>query len=203
MKIKHTLLVVLMLVMFTACGSNSSSTSSTYTPAELDADTTYFADIDIADYGMITVELDQKAAPITCANFVELAESGFYDGLTFHRIMAGFMMQGGDPEGNGMGGSENEIVGEFAMNGHENSISHVRGVISMARAQDPNSASSQFFICHEDSTFLDGQYAAFGEVIEGLDVVDTVCEKAQPVDDNGTIPAEEQPVMTSVKIRVE
>jgi len=113
------------------------------------------------------------------------------------------MMQGGDPEGNGMGGSENEIVGEFAMNGHENSISHVRGVISMARAQDPNSASSQFFICHEDSTFLDGQYAAFGEVTEGMDVVDDVCETAQPVDDNGTIPAEEQPVMTSVKIRVE
>lgn len=201
MKIKHILLVVLMLVMFTACGSNSSSTSSTYTPAELDADTTYFADIDIADYGMITVELDQKAAPITCANFVELAESGFYDGLTFHRIMAGFMMQGGDPNGNGTGGSENNIVGEFASNGYENNLSHTKGAISMARSQDPNSASSQFFICHADSDFLDGEYAVFGYVTEGIDVVDAVCTKAQPTDNNGSIPAEEQPVINSVKIR--
>jgi len=201
MKIKHILLVVLMLVMFTACGSNSSSTSSTYTPAELDADTTYFADIDIADYGMITVELDQKAAPITCANFVELAESGFYNGLTFHRIMAGFMMQGGDPNGNGTGGSENNIVGEFASNGYENNLSHTKGAISMARSQDPNSASSQFFICHADSDFLDGEYAVFGYVTEGIDVVDAVCTKAQPTDNNGSIPAEEQPVINSVKIR--
>jgi len=201
MKIKHILLVVLMLVMFTACGSNSSSTSSTYTPAELDADTTYFADIDIADYGMITVELDQKAAPITCANFVELAESGFYDGLTFHRIMAGFMMQGGDPNRNGTGGSENNIVGEFASNGYENNLSHTKGAISMARSQDPNSASSQFFICHADSDFLDGEYAVFGYVTEGIDVVDAVCTKAQPTDNNGSIPAEEQPVINSVKIR--
>lgn len=201
MKIKHILLVVLMLVMFTACGSNSSSTSSTYTPTELDADTAYFADIDIADYGMITVELDQKAAPITCANFVELAESGFYDGLTFHRIMAGFMMQGGDPNGNGTGGSENNIVGEFVSNGYENNLSHTKGAISMARSQDPNSASSQFFICHADSDFLDGEYAVFGYVTEGIDVVDAVCTKAQPTDNNGSIPAEEQPVINSVKIR--
>ena len=148
-------------------------------------------------------ELYEDIAPKTVANFEKLVNDKFYDGLTFHRIMAGFMMQGGDPEGTGMGGSENNIVGEFAQNGYENNISHKRGVISMARANDPNSASSQFFICHADSEFLDGQYAAFGEVTEGLDVVDAVCEKAQPTDNNGTIPAEEQPVMTSVKIRTE
>ena len=146
------------------------------------------------------IHLEKDAAPTTVANFVALAESGFYDGLTFHRIMEGFMMQGGDPEGNGMGGSENNIVGEFTANGYENTLSHTRGVISMARANDPNSASSQFFICHADSTFLDGQYAAFGHVTEGLDVVDAVCTKAQPTDDNGTIPAEDQPVITKVTI---
>ena len=112
-------------------------------------------------------------------------------------------MQGGDPLGNGTGGSDNNIVGEFKSNGHENSLSHTRGVVSMARAQAPNSASSQFFICHADSEFLDGQYAAFGVVTEGIEVVDAVCESAEPTDNNGTIPAENQPVITSVKIRTE
>lgn len=130
-------------------------------------------------------------------------ENGFYDGLTFHRIIAGFMMQGGDPSGNGTGGSENTIVGEFKANGYENNLSHKRGVISMARSQAPDSASSQFFICHADSDFLDGQYAAFGIVTEGLDVVDAVCENAEPTDNNGTIPADGQPVITSVKTRTE
>jgi len=200
-KIKLILITVLTLVLLTGCGGGSSDAADTYTPAELDAAATYYADIDIADYGVITVQLDQEAAPVTCANFVELAESGFYDGLTFHRIIAGFMMQGGDPLGNGTGGSENNIVGEFASNGIDNDLSHERGVISMARSGDPNSASSQFFICHEDSDFLDGDYAAFGVVTEGLDVVDAVCAEAQPTDDNGTIPAEAQPVINSVKIR--
>ncbi len=184
-------------------GAGGNSASGTYTPPALDESLTYFADIDIEGYGVITVQLDQATAPVTCANFVELAESGFYDGLTFHRIMAGFMMQGGDPEGNGYGGSENEIIGEFKSNGHENNLSHVRGVISMARAAAPNSASSQFFICHADSEFLDGDYAAFGFVTEGMEVVDAVCEAAQPTDRNGTIPPEAQPVMNSVKIRTE
>lgn len=203
MKLKKILVVAMTLFLLTACGSSDSNTSEGYTPPTLDADTTYFADIDIADYGLITIQLDQSVAPITCANFVELAESGFYDGLTFHRIMAGFMMQGGDPAGNGSGGSDSNIVGEFAANDFENNLSHKRGVVSMARAQDPNSASSQFFICHADSEFLDGQYAAFGIVTEGLDVVDAVCESAQPTDNNGTIPPEEQPVITSIKIRTE
>lgn len=207
-------MVAAMAFSMAACGGNETTSGTggssadanipgTYTPELLDESKTYYADIDIKDYGVITVKLNQAEAPVSCANFVALANDGFYDGITFHRIMAGFMMQGGDPEGTGMGGSENNIVGEFANNGYENNISHKRGVISMARANDPNSASSQFFICHADSEFLDGQYAAFGEVTEGLDVVDAVCEKAQPTDDNGTIPAEEQPVMTSVKIRTE
>ncbi len=160
----------------------------------------YTAVIDIRDYGTVTLELDGDSAPITVANFVKLAKDGFYDGLTFHRIMDGFMMQGGDPKGNGTGGSEENITGEFAGNGIENPISHSRGTISMARAQDPNSASSQFFICQADCSFLDGEYAAFGHVTEGLDVVDAVCAAARPTDDNGTIPAEEQPVIESITI---
>jgi len=161
----------------------------------------YYADIVVENYGTITVELDGDTAPITVGNFVTLVKDGFYDGLTFHRIMEGFMMQGGDPNGNGTGGSETKITGEFRQNGYENTISHTRGTISMARAKDPNSASSQFFIVHEDSTFLDGQYAAFGHVTEGIEVVDAVCADAQPTDDNGTIPAEAQPVITSITIR--
>jgi len=158
------------------------------------------AEMVVQDYGTITVELDGEAAPVTVANFVKLAEEGFYDGLTFHRIMAGFMMQGGDPKGNGTGGSDEKIIGEFSANGIENPLSHTRGAISMARAQDPNSASSQFFIVHADSEFLDGNYAAFGYVTEGMEVVDAICEAARPIDNNGTIPAEAQPVIESVTI---
>ena len=148
----------------------------------------------------ITVQLDAKTAPITVANFVKLANEGFYDGLTFHRIFSGFMIQGGDPNGNGTGGSDETIKGEFSANGVKNNISHVRGVISMARSSSYNSASSQFFIVHEDSTYLDGKYAAFGHVISGMEVVDAICEDAEPTDGNGTIPAEKQPVITSIKI---
>ena len=150
---------------------------------------------------LIKAELYPEIAPNTVNNFISLVNDGFYDGLTFHRIIAGFMMQGGDPNGNGTGGSETNIVGEFTQNGHENPLSHTLGCISMARAKDPNSASSQFFIVHEDSTFLDGQYAAFGYVTEGMDVVDAVCTEAQPTDNNGTIPAEAQPVIESITIR--
>lgn len=160
----------------------------------------HHAQIIVKDYGEIQVELDADTAPITVTNFVKLAQDGFYDGLTFHRIMDGFMVQGGDPLGNGTGGADEEIKGEFANNGVENDISHTRGVISMARSMDPNSASSQFFIVHKDSTFLDGDYAGFGHVTEGMDVVDKICEDAQPVDDNGTIVAEEQPVIESITI---
>ena len=130
--------------------------------------------IEMEDGGIIKIELDPANAPITCANFEKLVGEGFYDGLIFHRVIAGFMIQGGDPQGTGMGGAKENIKGEFRANGVENPISHKRGVISMARAQNYNSASSQFFICHADSTFLDGQYAAFGKVVEGMDVVDRI-----------------------------
>ena len=126
------------------------------------------------DGGVIKLELYPDKAPKTVANFEKLVKEGFYNGLTFHRIISGFMIQGGDPLGNGMGGSEENIPGEFAANGFENPIRHERGVISMARAQNPNSASSQFFIMHADGFFLDGNYAAFGKVVEGLDVVDRI-----------------------------
>ena len=128
----------------------------------------------IKDYGDIQLELDHQSAPITCQNFEELVKSGFYDGLTFHRIIKGFMIQGGDPEGTGCGGSGKEVIGEFKANGVNNTISHKRGVISMARSQLFNSASSQFFICDANDEFLDGQYAAFGHVVQGMEVVDKI-----------------------------
>ena len=156
--------------------------------------------ITVRDYGTITVELDADAAPITVQNFLDLADSGFYDGLTFHRIIDGFMIQGGDPEGTGMGGSDKTIKGEFSANGVENPLSHTRGAISMARSSAMDSASSQFFIVQKDSTFLDGQYACFGYVTDGMDVVDAIAADAQPTDGNGTIPADQQPVIESVKV---
>jgi len=131
-------------------------------------------ELKIRDFGVIKLELDANAAPITVANFKKLVSEGFYDGLIFHRVINGFMIQGGDPLGNGMGGSDVEIKGEFAMNGVNNPIKHEKGVISMARSQNPDSASSQFFICQADCSFLDGQYAAFGKVVDGIDVVDNV-----------------------------
>ena len=161
---------------------------------------THHAEIEVKDYGTIDVELDADTAPITVTNFVKLAQEGFYDGLTFHRIMDGFMIQGGDPNGNGTGGSEENIKGEFSNNGVDNDISHTRGTISMARASDPDSASSQFFIVQADSTFLDGDYAGFGHVTEGMDIVDKICEDAKPTDNNGTITSDQQPVIEKITI---
>ena len=160
----------------------------------------HHAEIQVEDYGTIKVELDADTAPITVTNFVNLANEGFYDGLTFHRIISGFMIQGGDPNGDGTGGSEETITGEFSSNGVENDISHERGVISMARAQDPDSASSQFFIMHQDTTSLDGEYAAFGHVTEGMEVVDAICEDTPVQDGNGTVLPEDQPVITSIEV---
>lgn len=171
--------------------------------ALLDENLTYYADIEIQDYGKIIVELNQEEAPITAANFVDLAQNGFYDGLTFHRIMRGYMMQGGDPEGNGTGGNDRKIVGEFKDNGFDNDLSHKRGAISMARANDYDSASSQFFIMHKDYIMWNGYYAVFGYVTEGLDVVDAICENEWTVDSNSTVKADEQPVITSITIRTE
>ena len=142
---------------------------------------THHAEIQVKDYGTITVELDADTAPITVTNFVNLAKDGFYDNLTFHRIMDGFMIQGGDPNGDGTGGADQTVKGEFSSNGVENEISHTRGTISMARAQDPDSASSQFFIVQEDSDYLDGNYAAFGHVTSGIEIVDQICKDVPTV----------------------
>ena len=208
--IKITSVLMLMMVMvlsMAACGGSREEA-----PAEEPAETQeaaepaaepigiHHAEIVIKDFGTVKVELDGDKAPITVQNFMDLANAGFYDGLTFHRIIEGFMIQGGDPNGDGTGGSDKNIKGEFAANGVNNDISHKKGVISMARAQDPDSGSSQFFIVQEDSEFLDGQYAAFGHVTEGMEFVDIIAKEAKPVDDNGTIPKEEQPVIETIRI---
>ncbi len=166
----------------------------------IDITKTYTVEMVVKDYGTIKLELDPTYAPITVDNFIKLAESGFYDGLTFHRIIENFMIQGGDPDHNGTGGSDTTILGEFSANGVKNNLSHKRGVISMARAMPYNSASSQFFICHQDSEHLDGKYAAFGYVTEGMEAVDAIAETAQPIDNNGTIPYAEQPIITEVRV---
>lgn len=209
---KAVLLLCIMSVMsfsfvLTGCGDdkpaakeNSATEASSKISTDDVANLGNTAVIDVKDYGKITVELKPDIAPITVGNFKKLVSEHFYDGLTFHRIMEGFMIQGGDPLGNGTGGSDETIVGEFSQNGFENTLSHTRGVISMARSNDPNSASSQFFIVHEDSTFLDGQYASFGVVTEGMDVVDQIAKDAKPTDNNGTITASEQPVINSITL---
>ena len=209
------LMLIAMMILMAGCGGNSSSSDEqasdqtqeqaaeqTQEQAEPAAEPIgiHHAEIEIADYGTIKVELDGDTAPITVQNFMDLANAGFYDGLTFHRIIDGFMIQGGDPEGTGMGGSDKNIKGEFEMNGVKNDISHVKGVISMARAQDPDSASSQFFITVDDATFLDGQYAGFGHVTEGQDVADKIAAEAQTTDDNGTVAPENQPKITAIRI---
>ena len=200
----------LLLWRETACSSDNNSDSSekdsTTTAAESSDETTAndaSSDSETASSDGLTfvITLYPDDAPITCENFENLVSDGFYDGLTFHRIVEDFMAQGGDPSGNGTGGSEKTIKGEFSQNGVDNPLSHTRGVVSMARSSDPDSASSQFFICYsDDDTFLDGQYAAFGHVTEGMDIVDQICKDAKPTDNNGTISADEQPVMTSVTI---
>ena len=160
----------------------------------------HYVQIDIADYGTIIAELDADAAPITVTNFVKLVNEGFYDGLTFHRIISGFMIQGGDPLGNGTGGSSEKIKGEFAANGIDNPITHERGVLSMARSSAPDSASSQFFIMHEAAPHLNGSYAAFGKVLSGIEVVDAICQNTPVTDNNGSVAKENQPVITSIKV---
>ena len=156
--------------------------------------------ITVKNYGNIKVELDADTAPITVTNFINLVNDNFYDGLTFHRIMEGFMIQGG---GYNIDGSEKDahtIKGEFLQNGIVNNISHKRGVISMARSNDYNSGSSQFFIMHQDNISLDGRYAAFGYVISGMDVVDKIAKKAKPTDNNGSIAVEDRPVIESIRV---
>ena len=194
---KRLLTLSLLLLCFAAL----SACDGTDAPATPASPGTTVVEIEVQDYGTITLELDGDAAPITVENFTKLAEEGFYDGLTFHRIMSGFMIQGGDPNGNGTGGSGETITGEFANNGVDNSLAHARGTISMARNNiSMDSASSQFFIVHQDSNFLDGDYAAFGHVIEGMDVVDAICEAITNVGSNGEVAPEDQPVITAVRV---
>lgn len=158
----------------------------------------HHAEMVIKDYGTIALELDANVAPITVENFAQLVNEGFYNGLTFHRIISGFMIQGGDPQGTGMGGSDKEIKGEFAANGVKNNISHTRGVISMARATAYDSASSQFFIVHQDSKFLDGNYAGFGRVTSGIEIVDKICADTKVEDNNGTVLKANQPIIEKI-----
>lgn len=185
-----------------ARGSNTDKdgkTEQSETPLELVSGLHHVV-IHVKDYGEIRVELDADNAPISVSNFLDLASAGFYDGLTFHRIISGFMIQGGDPLGNGLGGSDREIKGEFANNGVENPLKHTRGAISMARSQSPDSASSQFFIVHQDSNYLDGDYAAFGYVTEGMEVVDAICGAVPVEDNNGTVAPENQPVIEKIEV---
>ena len=172
-------------------------------PTAIDGSTwkvTHNVAIEVENYGTITAELYGETAPITVANFVKLANEGFYDGLTFHRIISGFMIQGGDPKGNGTGGSSETIKGEFTANGVNNPITHQRGVLSMARSSAYNSASSQFFIMHKAASHLNGQYAAFGCVTEGMDIVDAICANTPVTDGNGTVTAANQPRIISIKV---
>lgn len=220
-KILAAALVLGMMVILGGCGSNKAAAekkdsetnrvteNTEETKEETGKDTAaeeellsgkHHVEITVKDYGTMKLELDADTAPITVTNFVKLAKEGFYDGLTFHRIIPGFMIQGGDPLGNGMGGSDENIKGEFSANGVENNLAHKRGVISMARSQDMNSASSQFFIMQEDSPHLDGQYAAFGVVTEGIEIVDEICEKTPVTMSNGGVAGENQPVIESIKV---
>lgn len=188
------LLVVLVCIAGAVFALNANKTAATGSSEPTD-----YVQIDIENYGTITAELYGGIAPITVENFMKLVDEGFYDGLTFHRIISGFMIQGGDPLGNGMGGSDKDIKGEFKANGVENNISHARGVLSMARSQLYDSASSQFFIMHADADYLDGQYAAFGRVLSGIEVVDAICESTPVTDGNGSVAAENQPVITNIR----
>ena len=189
-------MVMLLAISLVGCGSDDSSSDKNDDLLSGN----HHSVIDVKDYGIIKVELNADEAPITVTNFVKLAKDGFYDGLTFHRIINGFMIQGGDPEGNGTGGSDETIKGEFSANGVDNVLKHTRGAISMARSQDYDSASSQFFIMHETNDSLDGQYAVFGYVYEGMDVVDKIATSVPVTDNNGTVEAQNQPVINSIKI---
>ncbi|MGI6230044.1 MAG: peptidylprolyl isomerase [Tractidigestivibacter sp.] len=184
--------------------SDSSSDSGVITTTSSDdpySTGVHHATIEVQDYGTMTVALNANMAPITVSNFANLANEGFYDGLTFHRVVSDFMIQGGDPNGDGTGGSDQKIKGEFSDNGVKNTISHVRGTISMARSSDYDSASSQFFIMQKEDTSLNGSYAAFGNVTDGIDVVDAIVDATSSYgDSNGILPADKQPTITSISM---
>lgn len=187
-------IIILGLVIFFVVGLNWPTNDKTLNGK-------YNVLMNIKNYGEIKLELDADIAPITVTNFIKLVNEKFYDGLTFHRVIDGFMIQGGDPDGDGTGGSKETIKGEFSSNGVTNNLSHERGVISMARSNDMDSASSQFFIMHENNINLDGKYAAFGKVTSGIEVVDKVVDAVSEYgDDNGMLPTENQPVIEYIKV---
>lgn len=194
-----------MIVMLVGCGTSGNTITTPEPTGEVGEylSDKHYAEIEIEGFGVIKLELDADIAPISVTNFVQLAKDGFYDGLTFHRIIDGFMIQGGDGTTNTNGEEKKcePIKGEFSSNGIENNLLHERGVISMARiAKQNNSADSQFFIVQTDSPHLDGDYAAFGKVIEGMEIVDEICEKTPVLDQNGTVSQENQPVIQTIRI---
>lgn len=192
------LCLLLIFTGFTACNSDKNNDDASNPVADT-ASGLHHVEMVIKDYGTVKLELNADEAPITVENFLSLAESGFYDGVPFHRLDKDFVLQGGDPDGDGYGGSDNPIKGEFAINGVQNEIKHKRGVISMARTQDYNSASSQFFICLDDTTagILDGQYAAFGYITEGMEVIDEICNTTPESD---KLPKADQPIIETIKV---
>ncbi len=194
-------LVLFCIIGITACGKGEVPSAETESSTEESYLTgKHQIEIHVKDKGIIYAELDADSAPITVTNFIQLAESNFYDGLTFHRVIDGFMIQGGDPQGDGYGGSDTKIVGEFPNNGVDNPLKHTRGAISMARSMIPDSASSQFFIVHEDSPHLDGDYAVFGYVTEGMEIVDAICKEVSEQGLSGVLPKEKQPVIESILV---
>jgi len=206
-KITLVSILVFIMALFSACGApaGDAETPPVDEPSAsigtVNTDGAVRIQIDVKDYGLIEAELYPAVAPETVANFTKLISNGFYDGLTFHRTINTFMIQGGDPLGNGKGNSGTTINGEFANNGFPNGLSHTRGVLSMARGgRDMNSASCQFFIVQQDATFLDGDYAAFGLVTTGMDIVDSIALNTPVEDDNGTVLPENQPIINSIVI---
>ena len=196
--------VLVISIGMTGCGAGNAENTTSELQVEQSTEVyltgKHYVEISVKEKGTIRLELDADSAPITVTNFINLVESGFYNGLTFHRVVDGFMIQGGDPQGDGYGGLETKITGEFSENGIENPLKHTRGAISMARSMMPDSASCQFFIVHQDSPDLDGKYAVFGYVTEGMEVVDDICATATGQDFNGVLPTENQPVIKSISV---
>ena len=186
---------ILCLALLASCGKQAGKKEDSPYLSGL-----HHVELDIKEYGTIKLELDADAAPISVTNFINLANQGFYDGLTFHRIIEGFMMQGGGFDQSGNQKEASPIKGEFSANGVDNPIKHERGVISMARANAYNSGSAQFFIVHETSPHLDGAYAAFGHVTEGMDIVDEICENTPVQDGNGSVALKDRPVIETIRV---
>ncbi|MBO6120184.1 MAG: peptidylprolyl isomerase [Lachnospiraceae bacterium] len=200
-KVFSLVLSILLIITIVACGKKDAEVVSSVAQSDEGVKVNNpKIEISVKDYGKMQFELEPSVAPITVENFLKLTNEGFYNGLTFHRIISGFMIQGGDPLGTGYGGSDNTIKGEFESNGVHNTIKHNRGVISMARSMSPDSASSQFFIMHQDSPHLDGEYAAFGHILSGIEVVDKICSETKVQDGNGSVAKIDQPVIEYIKV---